>query len=80
MLEKDEMLNKNSTSVKNKFIALGQMIEESILKSVKKNTFMSQNERKTTKWMTPEILDLMEARRKAKADVQKYRVLEKEVQ
>ena len=43
------------------------------------NTFLSHNERKTKKWMTPEMLDLMEERRKAKADIQKYRELEKQV-
>ena len=87
MLENDEMMNKYSISVKNKFGALGQlataeerwqMFEESILKSAKDHIPVTKrNEDK--KWMTPEMLYLMEERRKAKVDIQKYRELDKQV-
>ena len=53
------------------------MMKESMLESAKEHK--TKNERKTKKWMTPEILDLMEERRKAKAYEQKYRELDKQV-
>ena len=44
-----------------------------------KNHIPVTKRKKDKKWMTPEILDLMEERRKAKADIQKYRELDKQV-
>ena len=81
MLENDVMMNKYSINVKNKFSALGQltkaekwwqMMKESMLESAKGHIPVTKW-REDKKWMTPEILDLIEERRKAKADEQKYR-------
>ena len=82
------MINKYSIRVKNKFSALGQlataeerwqMFKESVLESAKEHIPVTKRKKDKKKWMTPEILDLMEERRKAKADIQKYRELEKQV-
>ena len=82
------MMNKCSISVKNKFSALRQlataeerwqMFKESMLESAKEHIPVTK-QKEDKKWMTPEILDLMEERRKAKADIQKYRELDKQVQ
>ena len=73
--------------VKNRFEALGQiteveemweMLKDSINESAKK--FIPVTKRKEhKKWMKPEILQLMEDRRNAKGDVQKYRELDRMV-
>ena len=83
MLENDKMMN--IISVKNKFIALGQlataeerwqMFKESMLESAKEHIPVTKR-KEDKKWTSPEILDQMEERRKAKADIQKYRQLDK---
>ena len=71
----------------NKFIALGQlttagerwqMMKESMLKSAKEHIPLTKR-KEDKKWMTPEILDLMEERRNPKADEQNHRELDKQV-
>ena len=78
MLENDEMMNKYSISVKNKFSALGQlatteerwqMFKESMLESTKEHIPVTKRKEDKKKKRTPEILDQMEERRKAKVDV-----------
>ena len=71
--------------VQNRFETLGQitemeemweMLKDSINESAKK--FISVTKRKEDKkWMKPEILELMEDRRKAKGDIEKYRELDR---
>lgn len=87
ILESDEMMNKYSISVKNKFSALEQlttaeerwqMMKESMLESAKEHIPVTKR-KEDKKLITPEILGLMEERRKAKADEQKYRELDKQV-
>lgn len=88
LLKRDENLKEKFTiSVKNKFMALegvfemeerwqefsrciGLAMEESIPK---------RNRKQHKKWITTEILDLMEQRRLAKGDDRKYRTLNKEI-
>ena len=87
MLENDEKMIKYSISVKNIFNALGQlaraeerwqMFKESMLESEKEHIPVAKR-KEDKKWMTPEVLDLMEERRKAKADIQNYRELHTQV-
>ena len=54
------------------------MMKESMLESAKEHITVTKR-KEDKKWMTPGILDLMEERRKAKAVVQKYRELDKQV-
>ena len=54
------------------------MMNESMLESAKQHIPVTKR-KDDKKWMTPEILDLREERRKAKADEQKYRELDKQV-
>ena len=54
------------------------MSKESMVESAKEHIPVAKR-KDDKKWMTPEILDLMEERRKAKADIQKYRELDKQV-
>ena len=77
MLENDEMMNKYSISVKNKFSALGQLTTaeerwqlmiESMLESAKEHTPVTKRK-----------VDPMEERWKVKADEEKYRELYKQV-
>ena len=84
MLEKDEMMNKYSINLKNKFSGLEQLImaeerwqmmKENMLESAKEHIPVTKR-----KWMTSEILDFMEERRKAKSDEQKYRELDNQVE
>ena len=53
-------------------------MKESMLESAKEHTPVTKR-KEDKKWLTPEILDLTEERRKAKADKQKYRELDKQV-
>ena len=68
--------NKYSISVQNKFSALEQlttaeekwqMMKESILESAKEHIPVTKR-KEDKKWMSSEILGLLEERRKAKAD------------
>ena len=52
-----------------------QMMKENMLESAKEHMPVTKR-----KWMTSEILDLMEERRKAKSDEQKYRELDNQVE
>ena len=70
MLENDERLNKYSISVKNKFSALGQfttaekrwqLMKQSMLESAKEHIPLKKR-KVDKKWMTPQILDLMDGR------------------
>ena len=55
-----------------------QMFKEIMLESAKDHIPVIKR-KDDKKWMTPEISDLMEKRRKAKGDIQKYRELDKQV-
>ena len=83
LLESDKMMNKYSISVKNKFSALGQlttaeerwqMFKERMLESAREHIPVTKQKKDN-----PEILDLIEERRIAKANIQKYRELDKQV-
>ena len=54
------------------------MMKESILESAKEHIPVTKR-KEDKKWMSSEILGLMEERRKAKADEQKYSELDKQV-
>ena len=67
MLENDEMMNKYTISVKNKFSALGQlataeeswqMFKDSMLESAQTHIPVTKR-KEDNKWMTPEVLDLI---------------------
>ena len=55
-----------------------KVMKESMLESAKEH-IPDTKLKEDKKWMTSESLDLMEERRKAKADEQKYRDLDKQV-
>ena len=75
MLENDKKMNKYSIDHGRGKVADD---EREHVKSAKELIPLTKR-KEDKKWMTPEILDLMEERRKAKADKQNYRELDKQV-
>ena len=87
MLENEEISRKYRISVKNKFSKLEQlttaeekwqMMKQSILESAKEHIPVTKR-KEDKKWMNSEILGLIEERRKAKVNEQKYKELDKQI-
>jgi len=86
LLEKDQELKKTYTiSVQNKFSALEELttaeekwqkMKETILE-VATEHIPKTKRKEDKKWITPEILNLMEERRKAKSDETKYKQMDR---
>lgn len=87
MLENDELRERYNISVRNRFSELEKLttveekwglIKESITESAKEH-IPTTKRKEDKKWINTEILQLMEERRKAKANEQKYKELDRQV-
>ena len=88
LLKRDEILKEKFTvAVKNKFAALENVCEaeerwhefNKCIEMAMEENIPKQNKKQHKKWITTEILELMEQRRMAKKDGKKYQILNKEI-